>query len=266
MHSLVPPRLLLLGGRRHGRARACTPVPPPHVKRPSASATNAGGGTPLPPLQTMPLAGNSSYYNQTYWGFPGARNYTSPQIHAVVVEGLVPGQTYFFRVGDPLLQAWSEVQRVLEWKQGEWGCARARGRSCMLSRLGLCQGARPRPMHLFSAFPWAPILLRLLPRLQELNITMPADSSVYPMRLGIVGDLGQTYNSSSTIDNLIAAQADVSVQRVGVSKTRPSIPMHCWNAVTSQHPGDCRLDTTLPQSQKQGLLGWVGHGPGSHPL
>ncbi|KAG9447645.1 hypothetical protein H6P81_013773 [Aristolochia fimbriata] len=90
--------------------------------------------------------GTSTVYTQLY-PFEGLLNYTSGIIHHVRLQGLEPGQRYYYRCGDSSLSAVS----------GE---------------------------HSFETPP-------------------EPGPSRYPRRIAVVGDLGLTGNSTSTIDHLI---------------------------------------------------------------
>ncbi|KAL4190621.1 hypothetical protein AMTRI_Chr07g76620 [Amborella trichopoda] len=90
--------------------------------------------------------GISTVYSQIY-PFEGLLNYTSAIIHHVRIEGLEPGEKYYYRCGDSSLSAMSEE-------------------------------------HIFE------------------NLPYPGPTN-YPHRIAIVGDLGLTSNTTSTIDHLI---------------------------------------------------------------
>ncbi|XP_068658080.1 purple acid phosphatase 23 [Aristolochia californica] len=90
--------------------------------------------------------GTSMVYSQLY-PFQGLLNYTSGIIHHVRLQGLEPGQKYYYRCGDSSLSAVSEEYSFQ---------------------------------------------------------TPPAPGpTMYPRRIAVVGDLGLTSNSTSTIDHLI---------------------------------------------------------------
>ena len=49
-----------------------------------------------------------------YEGFPGALSYASGLIHHVKLKHLRPGQSYYYRCGDPAFpQQWSPVHRLM---------------------------------------------------------------------------------------------------------------------------------------------------------
>lgn len=77
----------------------------------------------IPNLNGYPIlavfAGTSSHYDQIYYGFSNALNYTSPKLHSVVVEDLTPNTSYFYRVGDLKTQYWSEVSMCCMWNPGQ---------------------------------------------------------------------------------------------------------------------------------------------------
>ncbi|KFM27138.1 Purple acid phosphatase 15 [Auxenochlorella protothecoides] len=104
-----------------------------------------------PSAYTDVLEGTSSHYDQIYYGFSNALNYTSPKLHSVVVEDLTPNTSYFYRVGDLKSQYWSE----------------------------------------------------------EYNFTTPPAGPSYPLRFGLVADVGQTDNSSDTFNHLAASEPQV---------------------------------------------------------
>jgi predicted phosphodiesterase len=102
--------------------------------------------------------GTSSFYTQVYTYSPSAAggnpnlNYTSPQLHNVVLSGLTPNTQYFYVVGDPTLGNSTE----------------------------------------FSFF------------------TQPKGPT-YPYTVGVFADVGQTINSSDTINHMIASDPDIVV-------------------------------------------------------
>ncbi|XP_021894321.1 purple acid phosphatase 15-like isoform X2 [Carica papaya] len=91
--------------------------------------------------------GYSLVYNQLY-PFQGLQNYTSGIIHHVRITGLRANTLYYYKCGDPSIQAMSNV-------------------------------------HYFRTMP----------------VSGPKS---YPSRIGVVGDLGLTYNTTSTISHLTA--------------------------------------------------------------
>lgn len=91
--------------------------------------------------------GVAAVYSQLY-PFTGLLNYTSGIIHHVKLDGLEPGNTYYYKCGDSSLSAMSE-ERVFE------------------------------------------------------TLPFPSPNN-YPRRIAVVGDLGLTSNSSTTLDHLIA--------------------------------------------------------------
>ncbi|KAF7845567.1 Purple acid phosphatase 15 [Senna tora] len=96
--------------------------------------------------------GQSLIYNQLY-PFEGLLNYTSGIIHHVQLTGLEPSTLYYYRCGDPTLQAMSDI-------------------------------------YYFK--------------------TMPASSpQSYPDRIAVVGDLGLTYNTTTTISHLLNNKPDL---------------------------------------------------------
>ncbi|XP_043705957.1 purple acid phosphatase 23 isoform X2 [Telopea speciosissima] len=90
--------------------------------------------------------GTSTVYSQLY-PYEGLLNYTSGIIHHVKLEGLEPGERYYFKCGDSSLLTMSEER-------------------------------------IFETFP------------------LPGPNS-YPRRIAVVGDIGLTSNSSTTLDHLI---------------------------------------------------------------
>nr|XP_010929806.1 purple acid phosphatase 15 isoform X1 [Elaeis guineensis] len=98
--------------------------------------------------------GHSLVYNQLY-PFEGLKNYTSGIIHHVRLTRLKPGRKYYYRCGDPSLQAMSDI-------------------------------------HVFKTMP------ALGPR-------------SYPKRIAVAGDLGLTYNTTSTVDHMRSNKPDLVV-------------------------------------------------------
>lgn len=47
------------------------------------------------------------------------------------------------------------------------------------------------------------------PGLQEFSFTTPPAGPSYPLRMGLIGDVGQTYNSSDTFHHLAASKPQV---------------------------------------------------------
>lgn len=78
--------------------------------------------------------------------------YHSPILHHVLVDNLLPGQTYTYRVGNNK-HGWSK----------------------------------------------------------RYQFTMPKNRNAYPFTIGVVADLGQTHNSSKTLERMIAAKPDVAI-------------------------------------------------------
>jgi len=85
-------------------------------------------------------------------------NYVSGVIHHVLVEGLQPGTTYYYKVGDP--RYYNGVSGILHFKT--------------------------------------------LPS----NVPTPSQPSVYPFRLGVIADVGQTYNTSAMMARLMEVEID----------------------------------------------------------
>lgn len=190
--------------------------------------------TPWPDCHTRPHSrtGTSKHYNYTYWGFPGALNYTSGKLHSVIVEDLVPGTTYFYRVGDAATQYWSDV-RGAGWRVVERAGHLGRGTHDMMDGISVHTTSHNRllslsilppaagPIRHAHALHSAPsvdeegsVHVDLLPQVslpcfcaQEFSFTMPPSAEDgYPFLLGIIGDVGQTPNSSDTFTHLIASQ------------------------------------------------------------
>ncbi|KAG6420000.1 hypothetical protein SASPL_116514 [Salvia splendens] len=98
--------------------------------------------------------GESEVYSQLY-PFKGLKNYTSGIIHHVRLTDLDPDSKYYYKCGDPSIQAMSRIQHFR---------------------------------------------------------TMPVSSThSYPGRVAVVGDLGLTYNSTSTIDHVTRNNPDLIV-------------------------------------------------------
>ncbi|KAJ9555549.1 hypothetical protein OSB04_010163 [Centaurea solstitialis] len=102
---------------------------------------------------TQIAEGNSVIYNQLY-PFEGLQNYTSGIIHHVQLTGLSPDTIYYYRCGDPLIGAISDVFRFK---------------------------------------------------------TMPVSGPKSYPKIAIVGDLGLTYNTTSTVSHLIRNQPDLMI-------------------------------------------------------
>ncbi|KAL7081396.1 hypothetical protein ACP275_14G037300 [Erythranthe tilingii] len=96
--------------------------------------------------------GESLVYSQLY-PFEGLQNYTSGIIHHVRLTGLEPSTLYYYRCGDPSIQAMSDI-------------------------------------YYFKTMP----------------ISSPKS---YPSRIAVIGDLGLTFNSSSTIEHLRRNKPDL---------------------------------------------------------
>ncbi|GMY33925.1 purple acid phosphatase 15 isoform X1 [Fagus crenata] len=101
---------------------------------------------------THEATGYSLVYNQLY-PFQGLQNYTSGIIHHVRLTGLNPSTLYYYRCGDPSMQAWSKI-------------------------------------YSFKTMP----------------VSGPRS---YPNRIAVVGDLGLTYNTTTTISHLISNKPDL---------------------------------------------------------
>lgn len=100
---------------------------------------------------------NRVVYTYEYGPGDGAVNgegtvYQSPILHHVLLDGLEPGVTYYYKVGN-MQDGFSNI----------------------------------------------------------FNFTMPKRGNEYPFVIAVTADLGQTYNSSTTLDRMIAAKADVSL-------------------------------------------------------
>ncbi|KDD75912.1 hypothetical protein H632_c440p0 [Helicosporidium sp. ATCC 50920] len=65
---------------------------------------------------TQTIHGETVTYDQLYWGFPEATNYTSPYIHRALIEDVGSTSTIYYRVGNPAKDTWSaEYSFSLPW-------------------------------------------------------------------------------------------------------------------------------------------------------